>query len=225
MSDPRLSRLAQLWAQGLEASLAPSEETELRSLLDDADLAEAWMELQGSREEAPATALTPPARLRTAFQRQFKPWAYWGLRAGLPSAAVLLWLVWPKAPAPTASSVVEDEAPFEEVLPTRTSRPDLGPPPGADERQHLWVTRAQKALSVEVPVGKAGARVTAKIMDDLGHRVGTLEAPRAAGAGMVALSWDGRTEDGERAPAGRYKVLVYVDGALSETKELIIEKK
>ncbi len=183
------------------------------------------MEQQGSREEAPAAALTPPARLRAAFQRQFKPWAYWGLRVGLPSAAVLLWLVWPKAPAPTVSNVLEDEVPFEEVLPTRTSRPDLGPPPGADERQHLWVTRSQKALSVEVPVGKAGARVTAKIMDVLGHRVGTLEAPRAAAAGMVTLRWDGRSEAGERAPAGHYKVLVYIDGVLSETKVLVIEKK
>ena len=223
MSDPRLSRLAQLWAASLEASLASAEEAELKSLLDDAVLAEAWMEQQLAEEgpQRPAGAL--PGRLRAAFQRQFKPWTYWGLRAGLPLLGLWLFLAWPKPEAPVALNAPE-EAPFQKAEPAKADRPDLGPPPGLDQRQHLWVTRQQASLSLDYELPKAG-KLTALILDEQGRSLYREDFPVKGQGAAVRVRWDGKTVGGGLAPLGSYKVQLRLDGKLVEERDLKLEKK
>jgi hypothetical protein len=226
MNDPRLSRLAELWKRSLETALAPAEETELKSLLNDAALAEAWMEAQAARETAAQVpAGRVPASLRMAFQRQFKPGLYWGLRLALPALAALLFLAWPSAKGPQVMDATVDETPFaqEPIRPEhRVKKRDLGPPPGLGD-QHLWVSRTQKALQFEVQVARP-ARLQARILDASGRTVKILELGKH-GAGTAQVAWDGQASDGQRAPAGRYRARVYLDGVLDTEKSLVVEKK
>jgi hypothetical protein len=230
VNDPRLIRLASLWHQGLEAALSSAEEAELKALLADAALAEAWIEQQVGREEAQAAALVVlPGRLRSAFQRQFKPWTYWGLRVGLPALAVLAFLAWPRPKAPQGPQGQEarvDETPFQEEQSQplhRAKKPDLGPPPGLDDRAHLWVSRTGKALQFEVDL-RHEAQVEARIMNADGQKVRTLDLGRRA-PGKTTVAWDGLAATGQRVPAGRYQARVYLDGTLQTEKDLVVERK
>jgi hypothetical protein len=228
VSDPRLTRLASLWRQGLEAALSSAEEAELKALLNDAVLAEAWVEAQAGREEtALAAAGALPARLRMAFQRQFKPWTYWGLRLGLPAAlAVAAYCAWPRQEGPQVLDASVDETPFRQEASRperRAQQPDLGPPPGLDQRAHLWVSRTARALQFEVDLPRP-AHLATQIVNAEGKAVQTLDLGRHA-AGKARVAWDGRLAEGRKAPAGRYQARVYLDGVLDLEKELIVEKK
>ena len=226
MSDPRLSRLAQLWAQGLEASLSAAEEAELEGLLADAALAEAWAEQQAGREEAPAPASAMPSRLRHAFQRQFRPVTYWGLRLGLPAVIVALWAFWPQAPQRAYVDATSDESSFSEAKPSPSApaKREVGPPPGLDQRQHLWVSRQQKSLSFESVMPRVG-QATLKVFDAQGRLVAKAPIALQGRPGTVAVQWDGRNAQGQAAPAGRYRAQVFVDGQVTDERELSIEKR
>ena len=54
--------------------------------------------------------------------------------------------------------------------------------------------------------------VTVRVVRENGHRVRTLAAREPFGKGVVELPWDGRTDDGELAPDGRYRVTVRLGG-------------
>lgn len=228
MSDPRLSRLAQLWAQGLEASLSAAEDAELEGLLADAALAEAWAEQQVSREEAPAAGLAMPGRLRSAFQRQFKPWTYWGLRLALPVAAVALWAFWPQAPKRTVLEATSEESSFSEALPSPVDTPvkkrEVGPPPGLDQRHHLWVSRQQALLTFESIMPRVG-HAELRVFDANGRLVAKRPIALPGRPGTVKVQWDGKSAQGTPAPAGRYRAQVYLDGMMTDERELSIEKK
>ena len=229
MSDPRLNRLATLWHGSLEAGLSPAEEAELQALLADAGLAEAWMEQQGDLETEPAAGVGPvPARLRGLFQRQFQPWTYWGRRlaaVGLLAAGV--WLAWPKSETLQVQEAAEDDIPYRLAQPSQPVRPkalhqELGPPPGLDRHQHLWVTRSGSAYRFDVDLDRS-AHLQASIVDERGRSIETLDFGQRP-QGTAHLSWDGRLPDGRLAPAGRYQVQIRRDGEFIEDSRVLIEK-
>jgi hypothetical protein len=226
VNDPRLSRLATLWHSSLEAGLSPAEEAELQSLLADEGLAEAWMEQQGDLEAEPrAAAGSVPARLRGAFQRQFQPWTYWGQRlaaAGLLAAG--LWLAWPRDEDHPVQSAAVDDVPFRQSAASQPPQPriELGPPPGLDQHQHLWVTHSGGAYRFDVLLDQ-GAHLQASVMDAQGRRVENLDFGQHP-QGTAHLSWDGRLPGGQRAPAGRYRVQIRRDGEFVEDSQVLIEK-
>ena len=58
---------------------------------------------------------------------------------------------------------------------------------------------------------EAPGRTTLRVYDATGRAVRTL-IDRTAGPGVLEVAWDGRTEDGGRAPAGVYLLALDVDG-------------
>ena len=54
--------------------------------------------------------------------------------------------------------------------------------------------------------------VTVRVVRENGRRVRTLAARERFGTGVAELAWDGRTDDGELAPDGRYRVTVRLGG-------------
>lgn len=54
--------------------------------------------------------------------------------------------------------------------------------------------------------------VTVRVVRENGHRVRTLAAREPFAKGVAELEWDGRTDDGELAPDGRYRVTVRLGG-------------
>ena len=225
MSDPRLSRLASLWHQSLEASLQPFEESELHELLQDAALAEAWVDQQIIREEPGAgMSSAMPRRLKAAFQRQYRPALYWGLRLGLPAMLVALFLAWPRTNPTQSFEAQEDETPFSQVenlVASSPEKPALGPPPGINEA-HLWVRHTQKNLYFDITLARA-AQVKAQILATDGQRIASIDFGQKP-AGKARLQWDAKLPDGRPASFGHYSVIIYVDGILGFRQELSIEK-
>jgi hypothetical protein len=64
--------------------------------------------------------------------------------------------------------------------------------------------------------------VSARIFTASGRLVRTLRNPVPLGAGQVALTWDGRTEEGERVARGVYLVSVS-GGGISVTLKLLVK--
>jgi hypothetical protein len=233
MNDPRLARFAELWNRGLEAPLNSAEEAELQSFLADASLSEAWVERQLGAEAVPAGSSQLPSRLRSAFQRQFRPTLYWGLRLALPAvavagaAALALTGSWGRQEAQVLPAT-ENERPYEQVqaLPQQAQLPaqrkPLGPPPGLDEKAQLWVSHSGDSLRLNVELARAG-RLTAQVLDGRGQLLSTLDlGPKTAGKAEVV--WDGRLATGHFVSEGHYKIKVFVDNGLSQEKDLIVEK-
>ena len=114
---------------------------------------------------------------------------------------------------PGALSATENQS--EGAVSTQRIAPTLAPPAGVPQ------AKVHSRLRISVNIGQDGP-VTVEILGATGLKVKNLYSGFLP-AGNYSFSWDGKLEDGQRAPPGDYRIETQ-SGATVQTQDFSIQK-
>ncbi len=147
-------------------------------------------------------------------------WRLWGfglIVLGL-AAGLYEWRQYASVQTETPGMTTTQGVPAPADIPVSAPSQEIKKTPSAKASGVKTISR----LKINVQVAQAGP-VTVWILNGSGFLVKTLYQGSLA-AGDYAYSWDGRLENGQKAPAGAYRVETHT-GSMVKTQNFLIQKK
>lgn len=227
--NAKLEELSKLWKSSLEGGISPEESARLNELMSDADLVEAFSEAQAAASAEPDASLSPAEwsaldqKVAKGFSRFARPLntrpLTWCLAAlGLLGAVAI------------SQFAKDSDKPFYEEVRTelkvaepkkKAEAPAGARQPAAREAKE----RELRAMTISLVLTQpAKGQASIRIYDAEGREVREV-LDTVVEKGSHSFRWDGKGEDGEKVPAGSYKIEIRGTGGLKTRLVEIRPKK
>jgi hypothetical protein len=231
--DARLDRLVQLFSDSLERDLTSELEAELKGLLEDAHLVEAFGQWQASR--SPTDGADPGAtpeldrKVRSLFRSKnylLRHWqAFLAGTLGLGLAGLFIKAVEKRQPE-VVPVVVEDAALEVQDAPAAVEparRPTLSLPPGYGIRPRRLESRSAHSVDLRWTL-EENAQAAVRVYDEQDRLVRTVWQGHAE-SGRYTNTWNGRDEAGRLVEPGRYRLQAESGGRVLARKTVRLDAR